>query len=184
MKQKIHSHDELCSLFAKLFRNARDNAGFTSACCNFFAGIVAGTSVYTLFSSLHNYDGSMMPEKYKEFIKNASEYSEILVRDKKGNEVVVYDTSDMKYTNTDYTAQKPAIRFKSGEGRSFIEFTMDRQGDLVIDRFTENGGTIEHFYYGGGLKKEGSYEQYMSADSTYYNKDGSRAFWRNLFCFF
>lgn len=184
MTQSVRSHDELCTLFSRLFKVAQDNAAFTSACCKFFAGIIANASVYTLFTSLHNYENSSAPEKCKEYIKNASEHSEILARDKSGKELVTYDTTDMKYTSTNYTAQKPAIRFKSLLDRSFIEFTMDKHGDLVLDRFTEDGGKIEHFYYKGGLKKEGTYEQYKSADNIYYNKDGSKAFWRNLFCFF
>lgn len=57
-----------------------------------------------------------------------------------------------------------------------ISFGFDRNGDLMVDRpfdtFT--------FWDNGNLKKFYGYGDNEYASNTFYNKDGSKAFWKNL----
>lgn len=58
-----------------------------------------------------------------------------------------------------------------------IAFGVDKNGELFIDRPFDSAS----FWDNGNLKKIYQLNDYEYAYATYYNKDGTKSFWKNLF---
>lgn len=74
------------------------------------------------------------------------------------------------------------LGFSAGKRKGYIEFYTDKKGDFFVDRTYGKDFFSRGFYSDTGTKKVdiSSYEG-GSPEKTYYNKDGSKPFFKNLF---
>lgn len=74
------------------------------------------------------------------------------------------------------------LGFGAGLKKSYIEFYTNKKGDIFVDRTYGNNFVSTGFYPDSGTKKV-EIEAYgnSSAERTFYNKDGSKPFFKNWF---
>ena len=72
------------------------------------------------------------------------------------------------------------IGFLAGSRKGHLEFYLDKKGDLFVDRSYDKELFSSGFYSDTGTKKI-EIESYSGGkpDTTYYNKDGSKSFFKN-----
>ena len=74
------------------------------------------------------------------------------------------------------------IGFGAGKRKGYIEFYTDKKGDVFVDRSYGKSFYSRGFYTETGTKKvDISIYEGGSPEKTYYNKDGSKPFFKNLF---
>lgn len=74
------------------------------------------------------------------------------------------------------------IGFSAGLRKGFIEFYTNKKGDIFVDRTYGDNFVSTGFYHDTGTKKV-EVEAYGSSspERTYYNKDGTKPFFKNWF---
>ena len=74
------------------------------------------------------------------------------------------------------------LGFGAGKRKGYIEFYTDKKGDVFVDRSYGKDFFTRGFYSDAGTKKV-DISSYAggSPEKTYYNKDGSKPFFKNLF---
>lgn len=74
------------------------------------------------------------------------------------------------------------LGFASGLKKGYIEFYTNKKGDIFVDRAYGDNFVSTGFYSDAGTKKV-EVEAFGSSkpDKTYYNKDGSKPFFKNWF---
>ena len=73
------------------------------------------------------------------------------------------------------------VRLLFSKNKTTLEFSLDKKGDLTVSRNVGDNFYTTTYYKETGTKKSETV-QYGSfkPETTYYNKDGSKAFWKNF----
>ncbi len=179
----IRSHSQLCDCFKELFSSATKTPNLKNKrAAYFFFEQMEKIGVYLMFSEMAHYSTSKRPGVSKEYASQAYNDKVTLVTDANDKPIMTYTSSDISLFSSDLDKQKPMVRFNDPDGIRYIEFSYDKNGNLSIDRlYSESRAQELLFYYGGGIKMKNDYNPFESSDITYYNRDGSKAFWKNLF---
>ena len=173
LKSPVTNYKQAQDVFGKLIcEMGQDN---TIRKTNFFDTIQTlfdEKGLKGLFSSLKNigkkdntYTGCMMHYVRENGILN-------LAKDEKGS---------LSLVNLSGNPQDIRFGFSAGPTVGGFEFYTDRQGDLFVEQIRPGNILSTGFYSDTGTKKIVLKTNGFETERTYYNKDGSKPFFKNLF---
>jgi len=73
-----------------------------------------------------------------------------------------------------------AVRYSSPDGKDIMEFHMNKKSGIELRSIRDNIDVWAEYYPEGKLKQETVFYDIYAPETTYYNKDGSKAFWKNF----
>lgn len=186
MEQNITKFDDACAAFLELFNAAKNLPGAKKlSSVQFFDETILSRSAYFLFMSLSDYSIHPHSTVMKACVKSADNYCLNIIKDAQDNKILTYETlgiSLLDNIRSKYDSQCPELTFHNPEKpEQFIKFTIDKDRDFCVNRLTNpDYGRSISYYYKGGMKRDNRYDPFVSNEATYYNRDGSKSFWKNL----
>ena len=192
MSKNITTHYEAIDAFETLFKSAMSTEGFKKLCwSNVIEILLNKMRTYQFFLALSAPD-KRAPEDEKKRFKyilgdayNSNGKDKIQIEDSEGNNILFLEASPKRFIDCfrdDLSNLSPHFTFHNPERKgSHIEFYLDKEDDFVIDRlYSIDYGHNTSFYPGLGMKRDNRYNPFVSNTATYYNKDGSKNFFKNF----
>ena len=175
VKNVLENDTEVEKTFSNLFNEIKDGECITK------------TPEYYEIADVYNKHGfrGLLYELWKSNPQpNLKKYlqNDVIDLAKKGNKSVFQVIHLYKFGFSKNAPNDVKLVFMNPKNDVSIEYSLNKKGELHVWQTDDNQSAITTYHLTTGNKKctvEHSYN--CNPETTYYNKDGSKAFWKNIF---
>ncbi len=170
---------EVENAFAKLFKSLKEDKTISKI----FPKFDAMDEIYENggFRGLLNEIWKTNPQEITKNLLKGSETDNVVLASK-GEKPVLELVNWGKFGFSQNNPNNVMISFSDGKSRNVVEFCLNKKGDCTISQ--QNGEAMHYteYYQSTGNRKFQTYQfSDCMPERTFFNKDGSKAFWKNFF---
>lgn len=182
-KRTILKTDDLTQVFSKLFESIENNPQIKKTeYFDILKDLLKNNGLKTTLSKLGNPN---QKGELGKFIKYVNEYTLTLASDNSRPVFIIHSNGPHSLidalTNSKTAKKQVILYFQDIKKEYQMGFSLDKNGNFELRKLNDNYYSYTNYHPSGNRRKEVIQHHGGNPDTTYYNKDGSKSFFKNWF---